>query len=173
MINKYISPKYNALVGRYNSLSMSFRESFYAAFKGERGRRDLLALTLGFLIILTNYLADGERWFVFGRSEARPHTLMVDQGHLRLAQQVTTKPTEPPPAVPARFTPFFFQPVPINTAEADLLTILPGIGEKTAQKIIRFRQQDGPFRSGTDLEKIPGIGIKRRQQLEKYLSFAP
>ena len=163
----------NALADRCNIFFMSFRCSIRSAFKGANDRRDLLALALGMLILSCNFLFDKERGRDFGRSEARPQTLLVDQGRLRLTIPVSTSQTEPPPAVPARFTPFFFQPVPINSAEADLLTILPGVGEKTAQKIISFRQQTGPFRSGADLEKIPGIGIKRRLQLEKFLSFAP
>lgn len=50
------------------------------------------------------------------------------------------------------------QRVNINTAEAWLLTALPGIGPKLAEAIISYRTQKGPFRSPKDLLNVPGIG---------------
>lgn len=171
MTRKHLLAKYNAFKNRYNSLFMSIGELFGSSWTSAKNRRDLLALFLGLLVVVNHYQGKEDRGHVFGRSEKRPQALLVEQGRLRLVQPVTTEPTDQSPTVPARFTPFFFQPLPINTAEADLLAILPGVGEKTAQKIIRFRKEAGPFKSGEDLEKIPGIGMKRRLQLEKYLSF--
>lgn len=45
----------------------------------------------------------------------------------------------------------------INTATADELMTLPGIGESRAKDIITFREQNGPFEAVEDLMKISGI----------------
>ncbi len=51
--------------------------------------------------------------------------------------------------------------VNINTATADQLTTLKGIGESTAQKIIDYRQQNGSFKSIEDIKNVSGIGDKK------------
>ncbi|UCH21544.1 MAG: helix-hairpin-helix domain-containing protein [Deltaproteobacteria bacterium] len=48
----------------------------------------------------------------------------------------------------------------INTASADELTQLKGIGPNHAAKIIEFREKNGPFKSPEDLIQVPGIGQK-------------
>ena len=49
-------------------------------------------------------------------------------------------------------------PVDLNTATAEQLDALPGVGPMTAQKIIDYRQQHGPYTSVDDLDAISGIG---------------
>ena len=46
----------------------------------------------------------------------------------------------------------------INTASAEELTQLQGIGPKYAAKIVEYREQNGPFASAEDIMKISGIG---------------
>jgi competence protein ComEA len=48
----------------------------------------------------------------------------------------------------------------INTALADELVQLKGIGKKKATSIIDFRETNGPFKQPEDLIKVPGIGSK-------------
>ena len=57
-------------------------------------------------------------------------------------------------------------PLDVNTASAEQLDALPGVGPTTAQKIIDFRQTHGPFRSVDDLEAVPGIGPSKVAQLK-------
>lgn len=49
-------------------------------------------------------------------------------------------------------------PININTADVALLDELPGIGPSTAQAIVTYRDQNGPFASVSGLEDVPGIG---------------
>lgn len=53
----------------------------------------------------------------------------------------------------------------INTAPVDILVRLPGIGKKTAEKIIVYRQSNGLFQKKDDLLKIKGIGKKKLSRI--------
>jgi len=57
-------------------------------------------------------------------------------------------------------------PLDLNTATAEQLDSLPGIGPVTAQKILDYRQAHGPFHSVVELEGVPGIGAGRLAQLK-------
>jgi len=50
------------------------------------------------------------------------------------------------------------QAVNINTASKAELMSVRGIGEKRAEAIIAYRDQNGPFKSVDDLESVQGIG---------------
>jgi competence protein ComEA len=57
-------------------------------------------------------------------------------------------------------------PVSLSMATAEQLDSLPGVGPVTAQKIIAFREQNGPFTSVEALDAIPGIGPARIADLK-------
>lgn len=50
--------------------------------------------------------------------------------------------------------------VDINTASCEQLTRLKGVGPKTAEKIIEYRETNGMFKSPEDITNVPGIGSK-------------
>ncbi|AIE84636.1 helix-hairpin-helix domain-containing protein [Fimbriimonas ginsengisoli] len=61
--------------------------------------------------------------------------------------------------------------VSLNSATAEELQTLPGIGPSTAQKIIDYRQQHGPFASVDGLIDVKGIGPKKMEKLRQWLKL--
>jgi len=59
----------------------------------------------------------------------------------------------------------------INTAEKQNLVKLPKIGIVTAERIIRFRDDYGPFKSLNDLLKVKGIGPKTLEKLKPQITL--
>ncbi len=63
-------------------------------------------------------------------------------------------------------------PLDINTATADELDGLPGIGPALAQRIIDRRETAGPFRGEEDLLAVEGIGPATYEDLAPYIGFS-
>ncbi|HWH94595.1 MAG TPA: ComEA family DNA-binding protein [Baekduia sp.] len=61
-------------------------------------------------------------------------------------------------------------PVNLNSATAEQLDTLDGVGPATAQKILEYRTQHGGFSSIEDLAQIPGIGPKRLESLRAQVT---
>jgi uncharacterized protein len=59
--------------------------------------------------------------------------------------------------------------VDINTASPALLTYVAGVGPKLAEKIVTYRDQQGPFPSRLSLRQIPGLGPKAFEQAAGFL----
>ena len=59
--------------------------------------------------------------------------------------------------------------VDLNTASWALLRYVAGINERTAQKIVEFRNENGRFRSRVQLNAVPGIGPKTFEQAAGFL----
>ncbi len=57
----------------------------------------------------------------------------------------------------------------INIASADELEKLPHIGRKTADAIVQFRTENGPFRRSEHLMQIRGISEKRFVEIRQYI----
>jgi len=59
--------------------------------------------------------------------------------------------------------------VNINTASADELTGLKGIGKKIAQEIVKYRNEKGSFETAEDIMKVKGIGKAKYSAIRDYI----
>ena len=83
-------------------------------------------------------------------------------------QRPVSTPSATKTASPSKHKPTLVGKVSINQADAKELMLIRGIGEKTAQLIIEYRRDHGPFLDLKDLVQVKGIGEKK---LEKIIPF--
>ncbi|MGA8944291.1 MAG: helix-hairpin-helix domain-containing protein [Thermoactinomyces sp.] len=60
----------------------------------------------------------------------------------------------------------------VNTATAEELEQLDGIGPKKAQAIVRYREENGPFSTVDEIAKVPGIGEKTLDQFREQITLS-
>ncbi|MFC1888138.1 ComEA family DNA-binding protein [Thermodesulfobacteriota bacterium] len=60
--------------------------------------------------------------------------------------------------------------IDINTASVEVLTSLPKIGPKTAEEIVWYRSEHGPFQSVDQIQKVKGIGEKKYLLLKDMIT---
>ena len=61
--------------------------------------------------------------------------------------------------------------VNINTADAELLCTLPGVGPKTAERIMEYRRTTGRFASVEEITNVKGIGPKRYARIRDLITI--
>lgn len=61
----------------------------------------------------------------------------------------------------------------INTASAEELTDLNKVGPKTAQRIVEYREANGPFKAVEDLINVKGVGEKILELNKDRLTVGP
>ena len=64
-------------------------------------------------------------------------------------------------------------PVNLNTATAEQLATIPGVGPKMAERIIDYRQKNGGFKKVEDLMNVSGVGEKSFLKLKPLVSVPP
>jgi competence protein ComEA len=63
-------------------------------------------------------------------------------------------------------------PINLNTATVTELMQLPRVGPRTAERIVAFRREHGPFSRPEELMNVKGIGEKAFQRLQPYITVA-
>lgn len=59
--------------------------------------------------------------------------------------------------------------VNINTATKEELMKIDGIGEKMAERIIKYREKNGPFKRIEELQEVSGIGASKFEMIKDYV----
>ena len=62
------------------------------------------------------------------------------------------------------------EPININSATMEELTELPRIGEVTATRIVKWREENGPFSSTEELMNVQGIGERLYERIRPYVT---
>ncbi len=70
---------------------------------------------------------------------------------------------------PSRRTKHTAAPVRLNAATAKELEALPGIGRVLAERIVRYREEHGAFRTLEELRAVKGIGNAKLRRIAPYL----
>lgn len=105
--------------------------------------------------------------FVIGRYTA-PTVLPLELPQAPAAE-AAEQPT-PPDDLPASEPTAQRKLMDLNTATLEQLLIVPGIGEKTAELILAYREEHGGFTSVEQLLEIKGIGEKKLETMREYLT---
>ena len=113
--------------------------------------KSVLALTAAFLLLTVGY-------FFGQRSGAEPYTVSAQT----LWTEEIGAETEPSAAdIPQ---------VNINTADANELQTLPGIGQVRAESIVADREANGPFLVPEDITRVSGIGQGTLEEILDYIT---
>lgn len=59
--------------------------------------------------------------------------------------------------------------VNINTANSEKLQTIPGVGQATAEKIIKYRNEKGKFQKAEDIKNVEGIGDSKYEKMKDYI----
>lgn len=81
-------------------------------------------------------------------------------GSVQITPQAATEGVEEPGAA-----------VNLNTASVAELDSLPGVGPSTAEAIIAYREDAGPFTTIDEVMNVPGIGPAKFEQMAPFLTL--
>ncbi|MEA3469586.1 MAG: helix-hairpin-helix domain-containing protein [Thermodesulfobacteriota bacterium] len=98
-------------------------------------------------------------------------TMMLTVTFLVSPEPVTAKTSTSDSNVSSKASDVKNEKVNINTASAEELTAIVGVGPKTADSIVAYRKQKGKFKNANDLLNIKGIGEKTLLKMTPQLAF--
>jgi competence protein ComEA len=95
-----------------------------------------------------------------------------DEEQIYVPQKGEESPPVSPPSGPSSSSPSSQEggKVNINTATAEELDTLPGVGPSIAQRIIDYRTKHGPFQSIEDIKNVKGIGDVTFEKLKDKIT---
>jgi len=122
-------------------------------------------LELTAVLLFTVFLAFAGGWFLRGNTGG---AIRVEtQRTLSAGEEVLSLPAPTPAPGLAQG-----EKVDINTADAETLRKLPGIGIKRAEDIVAYREEHGPFRIIEELTNVKGIGEGTLAGLIDYITVS-
>jgi len=121
------------------------------------------------LLIITVVFAAFTLGFFLGYNRrSAPVTLSVPDS-VQTVPSETTVPGETQPVEPTQ--PEITFPIDLNSAEKEAFMELPGIGEKLAERIIAYREENGSFSRVEDIMNVEGIGKKRFEDIINLITI--
>lgn len=113
------------------------------------------------LVIITVAFFTFTLGFFLGKNyKSEPVTVSIPDSMYTVPPEPTSAPAEALQTEPVvRF------PININEAGVEEFSVLPGIGEVLAQRIVDYRNENGAFQSVDDLLNVKGIGKKRFEDI--------
>lgn len=134
----------------------------------ENDGRLTIVLLLVFLLLLWSLSHHG----LFTKNTITHKNMMLGVTHKKLLYLKEDEIIiQHPESLPICYYPFFFLPLPINSADKELLMTIKGVGPTLAESIVTHRHKVGPILTIGDLQGIPGIGGKRAASLATEMVF--
>lgn len=115
--------------------------------KATKTEKILLAITAAFLCLLLGL-------FLGSRTVRQADTYTVSTARQASQEEV----------VPPKVT------VSLNTATAEELAVLPGIGNELALRIVEYRREHGPFAKIEDVMEVNGIGEGKFSEIRDQIT---
>ena len=78
-----------------------------------------------------------------------------------------------PDVVRQRGLPKYSYKINLNSAGWAELSLLPGVGQVTAKRIVEYREKNGPFNSVDDLVRVKGLSRARVARAAKCVTLGP
>lgn len=113
------------------------------------------------LLNLAAFVEDGQQIWVPWKSEVRSPTKNPDREGPSLSPITSPIPSQPSDLIN------------INLATQAELETLPSIGPVLAQRIISYREENGPFERIDDLQQVDGIGPTIFEKIKDYITIGP
>ncbi len=110
----------------------------------------LSVITIGFIVSLAIFV---------GRGNKSESTILMDAA----LQDCSTFPTDSEITQNGKIN--------INTASAETLKLLNGIGDVLAERIVVYRENNGPFTDVNQLLEIKGIGEVKLSKIKEYIAL--